>query len=132
MNDVNDFAKNDKVDDYLPVDNKCLPDQQLDKRPSKDTFPSNANRTAFIEFCMAAGYRIMNGRVDKDNSSNFTSFTNRGNSGVDYALLRQDNFSMVDQLSVGEQCELSDHSPIELAIKNSNNIITLEAQIYQW
>ena len=35
---------------------------------------------------------------------------------------------MVNKLSVGELCELSDHSPIKLSIKSSNNIITSEAQ----
>ena len=127
-NDVNDFVENDELDDYLPIDDNYLPDQHLDKRLSKDTSPINANGTAFIDFCKAAGYRIMNGRVDKDKSSNFTCFTNRGNSVVDYALLCQDTFSMVDKLSVGELCEFSDHSPIELSIKSSNNIIKSEAQ----
>ena len=61
----------------------------------------------------------MNGRVDKNNSSKFTCFTTRGNSVVDYTLLRQENFSMVDKMSVGELCELSDHSPIEISIKSS-------------
>ena len=67
---------------------------------SKDTYPINANGTAFIEFCKASGYGIMNGRVDQNNSSNFTCFANRGNSVVDYALIRQENFSMVDKMSV--------------------------------
>ena len=35
---------------------------------------------------------------------------------------------MVDKLSVGELCEVSDHSPIELPIKSSNNISKLEVQ----
>ena len=78
--------------------------------------------------CKASGYRIINGRVDKDNSSNFTCFTTRGNSVVDSALLRHDNFAMVDKLRVGELCELLDHSPFELSIKSSNNIIISESQ----
>ena len=127
-NDANDYIVNDELDDYLPIDDNYLPDQQIDKRLTKDIYPINANGTAFIDFCKASGYRIMNGRVDKNNSSNFTCFTNRGNSVVDYALLRQEYFSMVDKLSVGELCELSDHSPIELSIKCSNNIIISEAQ----
>ena len=35
---------------------------------------------------------------------------------------------MVNKLSVGELCELSDHSPIKLSIKSSKNISTSEAQ----
>ena len=60
----------------------------------------------------------MNGRVDKDKSSNFTCFANRGNSVVDYALLRQENFAIFDKLTVGELCELSDHSPSEVTFKS--------------
>ena len=79
MNDVNDFVEHDEVDDYLPLDDNYLPDQHLDKRLSKDTFPINANGPAFIDFWKAAGYQIMNGWVDKDNSSSFTCFTNSRN-----------------------------------------------------
>ena len=101
-NDINDFIEDDEVDDYLSIDDNYLPDQHLDKRVNRDVYPINASGTAFIEFCKASGYRIMNGRVDKDNSSNFTCFANNGNSVVDYALLRQENFLMVEKLSVGQ------------------------------
>ena len=127
-NDVNDYIENDDLDDYLPIDDNYLPDQQIDKRLTKDKYPTNANGAAFIDFCKSSGYRIMNGRVDKNNSSNFTCFTSRGNSVVDYALLRQENFSMVDHMSVGEICELSDHSPIEISIKSQNFINELDTQ----
>ena len=120
--DVNDYIENEELDDYLPIDDNYLPDQQIDKRLTKYTYPINANGTAFIEFCKSYGYRIMNGRIDKNNSSNFTCFANKGNSVVDYALLRQENFSLVNKMSVGELCELSDHSPIEISIKSSNVI----------
>ena len=66
----------------------------------------------------------MNGRADKDNSSNFTCFTSRGNSVVDSALLRHDNSRMVGKLLVSELCELSGHSPIEPSIKSSHIIIS--------
>ena len=71
----------------------------------------------------------MNGRVDKNNPSNFTCFADRGNSVVDYALLRQENFSMVDTMSVGELCEFSDHSLIEISITSLNLITKLERQL---
>ena len=121
-NDVNDKIENDELDDYLSIGDNYLPDQQIDKRLTKDKYPINANGTAFIEFCKSSGYRIMRGRVDKNNSSNFTCFANRGNSVVDYALLREENFSMVDKTSVSELCELSDHSSIEISIKSLNVI----------
>ena len=55
-------------------------------------------------------------------------FTTNGNSVVDYALLRQENFPMVNKMSVGELCELSDHSPIEISIKSSILINEAETQ----
>ena len=70
----------------------------------------------------------MNGRVDKNNSDNFTCFTTNCKSVVDYALLRQENFPMVNKMSVGELCELSDHSPIEISIKSS--ILINEAETH--
>ena len=33
-NDVNDYIENDELDDYLPIDDNYLPDQQIDKRLS--------------------------------------------------------------------------------------------------
>lgn len=105
-NDVNDFIEDDKFDDYLPIDDNYLPDQQLNKILSKGAYPISANGTVLIEFCKASGCRIMNGRVDKNNSSNFTCFSNRGNSVVDYALLRHKHFLIVEKLSVGELCEV--------------------------
>ena len=127
-NDINDFIENDEFDDYLPIDDNYLPDQHVDKMLSKYTYPINANGTAFIDFCKASGFRIMNGRVDKNNSNNFTCINSRGNSVVDYALLRQENLSMVDKMCVGELCELSDHSPIQIFIKYSTHVNKTETQ----
>ena len=55
-------------------------------------------------------------------------FATNGNSVVDYALLCQENFPMVNKMSVGELCELSDHSPIEISIKSSILINEAETQ----
>ena len=88
-NDVNDYIENDELDDYFPIDDTYVSDQHLAKRLTKENSPINANGTAFIEFCKSSGSCIMNGRVDKNNSSNFTCFTN------------------------------NDHSPIEISIKSS-------------
>ena len=70
----------------------------------------------------------MNGRVDKNKSNNFNCFTTRDNIVVDYALLGHESFSLVNKLHIGELCELSDHSPIELSIKSSNNISISETK----
>ncbi len=64
----------------------------------------------------------MNGRIDKENSSNFTYFSKNSCSTVDYSLSCYENFGMIDKLSIGKICYLSDHSPIEISIKCSNTI----------
>ena len=89
--DVNDFIENDEIDDFLPIDDNYQPDTTLDKRIN-DTSVVNTNGTSFIEFCKSTGFRILNGRIDKQHSSSFTYFHTNGNSVVDYAALKEDFF----------------------------------------
>ena len=79
-NCVNDFIENDELDDYLPVDEQYAPDLVLEKRVNADSSPLNTNGSSMIEFCKSTGFRILNGRIDKDNSSGFTYFSFNGNS----------------------------------------------------
>ena len=74
-NDVIEYIENDELDDYLPTDDQYIPDIALDKRITADKSPLNTNGSAMIEFCKSTGYRILNGRVDKENSSGFTCFS---------------------------------------------------------
>ena len=119
--DLNDYIENDEIDDFLPTDDNYQPDLALDKRISDDAGTVNTNGTSLIEFCKSTGYRILNGRVDKKLSNSFTYFSKNGNSVVDYALLKNENFRLVANLKVGNLCELSDHCPIEITIKSSHS-----------
>ena len=121
-NDVNDFIENDELDDYLPVDDQYVPDLALDKRINSDNSPLNTNGSAMIDFCKNTGFRILNGRVDKNKSSGFTRFSSNGNSVVDYALMKQDFFNLIKSFRVNEVSELSDHCSLEIEIKTQFQI----------
>ncbi len=97
--DVNDFVENDELDEYLPVNVNYIPDNHLVRRINKDSSTLNANGSALIEFCKSSGYRILNGRLNKNITSNFTCFNARVNSCVDYLLLREEHFLKVDQIN---------------------------------
>ena len=127
-NNVNDFIEDDELDVFLPTDDEYRPDVALDKRINADKSPLNTNGSAMIEFCKSTGFRILNGRVDVNNSSGYTYFSNNGNSVVDYALLKQDFFSRIKSLQIKELSELSDHCPLEIEIEtqfiNTNKDMT--------
>ncbi len=87
-NNKSDIIEHDDSEEYLPVDDNYIPDQHLNKRLNKDNSPVNTSGAAFIEFRKSSGYRIMNGRIDKENSSNFKYFSKIGCSTVYYSLSR--------------------------------------------
>ena len=120
---VNDFIENDEIDEFLPVGDNYQPDTILDKRINDDESALNTNGTSLIEFCKSTGFRILNGRVDKKHSHSFTYFNNSGNSVVDYALLKEEFFHLVNKLRVGELSEFSDHCPLQITIKASLCVI---------
>ena len=55
--------------------------------------------------------------VNNNNSGNFTCFTRKGNSVVDYFLVKEDFLEQIADLKVGSINEFSDHTPIQVAIK---------------
>ncbi len=120
--------------DYLPVDEQYAPDLVLEKRVNADSSPLNTNGSSMIEFCKSTGFRILNGRIDKDNSSVFTYFSFNGNSTVDYALLKQNHFSLIKSLVIKEFSDLSDHCLLEIEIRvqlhcdNANKDIASQAE----
>ena len=78
----------------------------------------NSYGPKFIELCKTVPLRILNGRVLGDLFGNYTCFTPRGNSTVDYAAASPSLFRSVRYFSVSSLMpHLSDHTPIELALK---------------
>ncbi len=59
----------------------------------------------------------MNGRIDANNTSNFTCFTTYGNSVVDYDIAMEQFFENISNLIIGDINEVSDHVPVQAAIK---------------
>ena len=78
----------------------------------------NSYGPKLIDLCKAVPLRILNGRVLGDLFGKYTCFTPRGNSAVDYAAVSPRLFKSVRYFSVSNLMpQLSDHSPIELALK---------------
>ena len=67
-----------------------------------------------MQFCKSSGLRIVNDRVNKEISGNFTCFTTKENSVVDYVLAKEDLFDNLGDLIVGDINEFSDHAPIHV------------------
>ena len=55
----------------------------LDKRINADNCDLNTNGSAMIDFGKSRGFRILNGKVDKENSSGFTRFLSKGKCVID-------------------------------------------------
>ena len=115
--DENDFICNDETDDFLPLDYHYVPDNILAKRLTQDLGNVSASGRDLLDFCKSSGLRIVNGRVNKNESGNFTCFTQKGNSVVDYVLVKEDFLEQIADLNVGNINEFSDHAPIQVAIK---------------
>ena len=78
----------------------------------------NSYGPKFIDLCKTVPLRILNGRVLGDLFGKYTCFTPRGNSTVDYAAVSPRLFKSVRYFSVLSLLpHLSDHSPIQLALK---------------
>ena len=121
ISDALDYIENDEIDAFLPIDDHYEPDTPLSLRKSADKDFINTSGQLLIEFCKSTGYRILNGRINKENSCAFTCFTSRGNSVVDYALTKSTYFDHIEDFRIRELSELSDHCPLEIKIKTSSS-----------
>ena len=64
------------------------------------------------------GFRIVNGRVGDDQGiGNLTCHTPAGSCLVDYCLMREKNFHLINNFSVGEINTFSDHAYLQLHLK---------------
>ena len=77
-----------------------------------------------LQLCKNSGMIISNGRFFYDEySGNFTYFSRRGKSTVDYLLLSKHSFDMLRDFKIGQLLTDSDHCPLLFSLKYVNNII---------
>ena len=72
----------------------------------------------FLDMCKSLPLRILNGRFLGDLFGNFTCFTPRGASSVDYGAVSPALLKQVRHFLVSSPClHLSDHTPIQLCLQ---------------
>ncbi len=78
----------------------------------------NSHGLKLLDLCKATSVRIANGRLSKDHDcGNFTFAGHAGSSVIDYLLLHERNFSMVNTFQVEPFCKWSDHASLHFVIK---------------
>ena len=91
-------------------------DNSIVNRSTLDKTEISGHGRDLLSFCKATGFRIVNGRVGDDYGiGNFTCRT--GSSLVDYCLMREKNFHLINNFSVGEINTFSDHPYLQLRLK---------------
>lgn len=105
-----DYIANDS-DQHIPLP----PDYEIDTpvpRHSEDNVVNHYGKE-LLEVCIAGQLRIVNGRVQPDNSIGaYTCHTPRGNSVVDYVITSANYLNEVKLFEVGEISPYSDHCPL--------------------
>jgi hypothetical protein len=87
-------------------------------RKSLDVKAPDTYGRHIIEMCKETGLRILNGRTFGDVRGNYTCFTPRGNSVIDYALVDCELINKVKYFTVDKMLNgLSDHCKIEVFVK---------------
>ena len=88
---------------------------------------------SIIEYCMSTGLRIGNGRIGDDETiGKFTCINKKGANTVDYFLLEERCFSLVQNFSVGDVSDLyDDHVALSITLNcnyktaNTPDVITV-------
>ena len=102
-----------------------LPDDDMDsnlsiclcKRYSQDKV-MNVNGSDRLQFCKLSGFRILNGRIGKDNRiGKYTYCGSSGRSVVGYVLCKQRDFSYITNFEVLPETIYSDHCQLQLSMK---------------
>ena len=127
----NDFLQStddNDIDDYLPIPDDFELDHTTIKKNTLDKTEISGHGKDLLNFSKSTGFRIINGRLGEDQDlGNFTCHTLAGSSFVNYCLLREKNFYILENFKVGETDTLSDHSHLQLRLKinlqSQNNTI---------
>ena len=128
-NDFLESTDDNDIDDYLPIpDDFELDYTTINKNTLDKTEISGHGKDFLKNFSKSTGFRIINRRFGEDQDlGNFTCHTPAGSSLVDYCLLREKSFHIIENFKVGEINTLSDHSYLQLRLKinlqSQNNTI---------
>jgi exonuclease III len=106
--------------DFIPFDciNNILDDPDYDPdctpvRASVDNV-QNSNGIKLIDLCKSTSLRIANGRIF--NTSNYTFCSNNGCSVIDYLLMNERHFSLINDFTIDPFNEWSDHAPLRFSL----------------
>ena len=104
--------------DVLYYVNSYVCDSVLSKKVSKDITVNEYGRQ-LIEFCIATGFRIMNGRLYSDrNVGDFTYESNMGKSVIDLLLCKSNCISLLGNFSILPMLQTeSDHKHVVFSLK---------------
>ncbi|MEW8544999.1 MAG: hypothetical protein AB2693_15855, partial [Candidatus Thiodiazotropha sp.] len=72
--------------------------------------------------CKATGLRIVNGRYGHDKDKGSITYTNVGSSVIDYLLMKECDFLLLDDFSVNDFTMFSDHAPLTIKLNCSLNL----------
>ena len=82
----------------------------------------NSQGRRIIDLCKMCNLKILNGRLGADaNIGKYTCHVYNGSSTVDYFMSSPALFDIVYDLQVKDINEFSDHCPVELQLRLSNN-----------
>ena len=116
-----DFIVDEKLDenDYIPLFDQYSPDIDIPSRLSMDSIISSRGKT-LNELCIQSGIRILNGRISGDFTGQYTCYTPRGSSVVDYFIVSENLLRNITFFSVHNLCgDLSDHCQISVMLNIS-------------
>ena len=118
--DLADYVQDDTAVHILVPPDDYSTDLPL-KRVSEDK-GFNRYGSELLDFCKQTGLRILNGRARVDgNIGKCTYVGSTGRSLVDYVIVSQEIFSLVDNLSVSDPNILSDHCIVNFSLCSDIN-----------
>ena len=125
MGDFN--ARTQTTPDTLPKEkeDECLPlnlnfYSRITSERSNQDLTGNKYGLKLIEYCIAGGMNIVNGRTLGDLQGKKTCFEPNGSSTVDYGIVSENMNSKITNFQVLDPSTGSDHCPIKLVLKSHN------------
>ena len=100
-------------------------DTSLQPRNSKDS-NVNSHGQKFVALCRESGLRVINGRTISDANGEITFQNRQGTSLIDISAIHFSAFNLVNDLTIGDFTEYSDHAPVTLTLKATFTIPQLQ------